>query len=74
MVIVLNGHEAEGLQDAIVQLLRRAEDFGHGVHRTRLRLKGDFYEVALAQRVGNPQQASGHGDGLEFGFGAAAVF
>ncbi len=74
MVIVLDGHEAEGLQHAVIQLLGRTEDFGHGVHRAGLRLKGDFYEVALSQRVGQAQQASGYGDGLEFGFCAAAIF
>jgi hypothetical protein len=74
MVIILNRDKAEGLQYAVFQLLRRAEDFGHGVHRSGLRLKGNFYEIALSQRIGDPQQASGHGDGLEFGFGASAVF
>jgi hypothetical protein len=74
MVVILDRNEAKRLQHAITQLLRRAQDFGHGVHRASLRLEGYFYEVALAQRVGNPQEASGHGDGLEFSFGAAAVF
>ena len=74
MVVVLKRHEAERLQHAGCQLLHRAEDFGHAVHRAGLRLKGNFYKVALSQRVGQAQQASGHGDGLEFRFGAAAVF
>jgi hypothetical protein len=74
MVVVLNSHEAEGLQHAVIQLPRRAQDFGHGVHRSGLRLKGNLYEIALSQRMGDPQQASGYGDGLQFSFGASAVF
>ena len=74
MVLVLDGHEAEGLQHAVGELTHRAEDFGHAVHGTSLRLEGDFDEVSLAQRLLQAEQASGDGDGLEFSFGAAAVF
>jgi hypothetical protein len=74
VVIVFDGHKAEGLQHAVIQLPRDAEDFGHGVHRSRLRLKSDFYKVARAERLLQAQQASGYGYGLEFGFGAAAIF
>jgi hypothetical protein len=44
------------------------------VHRAGLRLESDFYEVSLCQRLRDAQQPSGHGNGLEFRFGAAAVF
>lgn len=74
MVVVFNGHKTEWLQHAVLQAPRRAEDFCHSVDRAGLRLKGDFDEVSLRQRLRDAQQASGHGDGLQFGFGAAAVF
>jgi hypothetical protein len=74
VVVILERHEAERLQDALSRFARRAQDFGHAVHRPGLSLERDFYEVALAQRLRYAQQASGHGDGLEFSFGAAAVF
>jgi hypothetical protein len=44
------------------------------VNRARLRLKRNFDEVALSQRMGQLQQAASDGNGLEFCFGAAAVF
>jgi len=74
MVVILDGHEAEGLQDAVGQLLHGAQDFGHAVHRAGLRLEGYFDKVALPERLRDAQQASGHGDGLEFSFRAASVF
>jgi hypothetical protein len=74
MIVILERHEAERLQHAVRRLARRAQDFGHAVYRPGLGLKRDFYEVALAQRLRYAQQASGHGDGLEFSFSAAAVF
>jgi len=74
MVIILNRHEAEGLQHAVVQLPHRAKDFGHPVHWAGLCLEGNFYEVTLAQRLRQAQQASGYRDGLEFRFRTAAIF
>ena len=74
MIVVLDRHESEGLEHAVGQFLHRAEDFGHAVYRASLRLKRDFHEVALSQRLRQAQQASGHGDGLEFRFRAASVF
>ena len=73
MVFVLERYETERLQYTIQGLPRGAENFGHAMHRTGLRLERDFHEVALHQRFRQAQQASGGGDGLEFGFGAAAV-
>jgi hypothetical protein len=74
MVVILDRDEAEGLQHAVVELSRRAEDFRHPVHRTGLRLEGNFDEIARAQGLRQAQQASGYRDGLEFGFRAAAIF
>ncbi len=74
VIIVLDRHEAEGLQHAVVQLARRAENFGHPVYRAGLRLEGNFDEVAFAQRLWQAQQASRYRDGLKFRFRAAAIF
>jgi len=74
MVVILDRYKTEGLQDALVRLHHGAEDFGHAVHGTCLGLKRDFDEVALSQRVGQTEQSTRHGNGLEFRFGAAAIF
>jgi len=74
MVIVLNRHEAEGLQHAVGQLPHGAENFGHAVNRAGLSLEGNFDKIALAQRLRQAQQTSRHRYGLEFGFRAAAIF
>jgi hypothetical protein len=44
------------------------------MHRPGLSLKCNLDEVALRQGLRQAQQASGGRDGLEFSFGAAAVF
>lgn len=74
MVIILERYKAERLQNCARQLPRRTEKFRHAMNRTRLRLKSNFDEVALAQALRHLQQSPSHGNGLEFGFGAAAVF
>lgn len=74
VVVVFDGHEAERLQHTVSEFARRAEDFGHAMHGTGLRLEGDFDEVSLPERMLQAEQASGDGDSLEFGFGPAAVF
>lgn len=74
MIVVLDRHEAEGLQHTVGEASRRAQDFRHAVNRAGLRLEGDFDEVPLRERLRQAQQAPGGGNGLEFGFGAAAIF
>ena len=74
MVVILKRDKAECLQYTVSHFPHGAEDFGHAVHGTGLRLESDFYEVTLAQRLGEAQQAASHGNGLEFRFGAPAVF
>ena len=74
MVVVLERHEAERLQNAVSRLPHHGEELGHPVHRARLRLKRNFDEVALAERLGHVQQAAGRRDGLEFRFCAPAIF
>jgi hypothetical protein len=74
VVVVLNRHETEWLQHAVIQFPSGAEDFRHAVNRSGLSLEGDFDEVTGAQRLRQAQQASSHGDALEFGFCTAAIF
>jgi len=74
MVVILKRDEAERLQYTVVHLLRGAEDFRHSMYRPGLRLEGNFNEVALRQAGCELQQAASNGNGLEFSFGAAAVF
>jgi hypothetical protein len=74
MVIILERHKPKRLQYAVVEATHRAEDFGHPMDRTRLRLEGDFDEVTLAQRLRQTKQSASGGNGLEFSFCAAAVF
>jgi hypothetical protein len=74
VVIVFEGHKSKRLQNTVGHLPHWAQDFCHSMHRASLRLKRDFHEVTLSQRLCQAQQASGHGDGLEFRFRAAAVF
>jgi hypothetical protein len=74
MVVILQRYESEGLQNAIGHLPHRGENFGHAVHRAGLRLKSYFDEVALSQGMGQLQQATSHGNRLEFSFCAPAVF
>jgi hypothetical protein len=74
VIVVFDCDEAKRLQYAIRDVSHRAKDFRHPVHWSRLRLKGNFDEIALTQRMGHAQEATGSGNGLEFGFSAAAVF
>jgi hypothetical protein len=74
MIVVLNRHKTEGLQNSVCHFPHGAEDFGHAMHRASLRLEGNFDKVALGERLGQTEQSSGHGNGLEVGFGAAAIF
>jgi hypothetical protein len=74
MVVILKRHKAKWLQHAIGHLAHGSKNLGHTVHRACLGLKGNFDEVTLAQRLGHLQQATGHGNSLEFSFCAAAIF
>lgn len=74
VVLVFNRYETERLQNAIGHPAHGAENLGHAMHGARLRLEGNFDEISFAERLIHAQKAAGHGDGLELGFGAAAVF
>jgi hypothetical protein len=74
VIVIFNSHEAECLQHAFGCGSHRTQDFGHAVHWSGLRLKCDFDEVALCQRLRQAQQSAGGGYGLKFSFGAAAIF
>ena len=74
MVVILERHKAERLEYAVVHFPHGAQDFSHAVYRACLRLKSNFDKVAFAQRLGQTQQATGYGNGLEFAFRAPPVF
>jgi len=58
VVVILKRDKTKGLQNALRGFARRAEDFGHAVHRPGLRLKRDFDKIALRQRFIQMQQAA----------------
>jgi hypothetical protein len=74
MVVVAERDEAEGLQRSVRSRAHRCKHFGHTPYRARLGLKSYLDKISLGQRLGQPQQPAGHGDGLKFGFGAPAIF
>jgi hypothetical protein len=53
MVIVLQGHETERLQHALIRLLHGSQYFGHSMHGASLCLESNFDKVALAKRIGD---------------------
>ncbi len=74
VVVVLQCHKAERLQYRVLHLSHWTENFGHAVHRAGLRLKGNLDKVALSEAMRQLEQAAGCGNGLEFRFGAPAIF
>ncbi|OLE57543.1 MAG: hypothetical protein AUG13_03450 [Chloroflexi bacterium 13_1_20CM_2_59_7] len=74
MIVVAQCDEAEGLQSTIISRQHGTQHLGHAVYWAGLRPEGDFDEITLAQGPCQPQQAAGHGDGLEFGLGALTIF
>jgi hypothetical protein len=53
MIVVLKRNETERLQHTISHFPHGSQNFGHAMHRPGLRLKSNFDEVALSQRVGH---------------------
>ena len=74
MVVVAERDEAEGLQGSVGGRAHRSQHFGHASHRARLSLKSDLDKISLTQRLGQAQQPAGHGNSLQFGFGALTIF
>ena len=74
MIVVFERHEAERLEHALRRLLYRRQDLGHAVDWARLRLKRNFDEITLRQRLRQLQQSAGHRNDLEFSFSAPAIF
>lgn len=74
VIVVFERDEAEGLQDAVGSFLHGTENFGHAVDGSGLGLECDLDEDARTERLRQTQEASGGGNGLESGFGAASVF
>ena len=74
MIVILERDETKRLQHASICLSHGSEDFSHAVHRARLRLKREFDERTGSQSMRQLQQSASHGNGLEFGFCAPAIF
>ena len=74
MIVVAERNETEGLQGSIPGSTNRAKHFGHATHLPTLYLEGDLDKIALAKRLGKPQQTTSDGNSLEFSFGALTVF
>jgi hypothetical protein len=74
VIIVLKRNEPEWLEHAIRHTSHRAENLGHAVYRTSLRLEGNLDEVSFAERLWEAKQSARRGDRLQFRFCAAAVF
>ena len=74
MVVILQRHEAEGLQDSLSRFPRGAENFRHAVHGALLGLKRNFDEVTFRQRTRQLQKSARDRDRLKFCFCVLAVF
>jgi hypothetical protein len=74
MVVIAQRDEAEGLQGSIAGGTNRTEHFGHATHLATLYLEGDLNKIALAERLGKPQQTASNRNSLKFRFGALTVF
>jgi hypothetical protein len=74
VIVIFEGDEAEGLQNARIRFARGRENFGHSVHRARLRLKCEFDKRSASQGLLHLQQASGNGNRLKFRSCAASIF
>lgn len=48
VIVILKRHESEWLQHAVGHPPHRAQSLSHAMDRTRLSLKSDFDEIALA--------------------------
>ena len=55
IVVIFERDEAERLKDSILRLPHGAEYLRHGAYRARLRLKGNFDEIALCKRTRQSQ-------------------
>ena len=74
MIVILKRDESKGLEDSGIRLSHGSEDFSHAVHGARLRLKCEFDERTGSQSMRQLQESTGHGNRLEFGFCAPAIF
>jgi hypothetical protein len=73
MIVVAQGDEAKWLKHPVGRA-GGIQHFRHPMDWTAIGLKSDFDEVSLMKRFGDTQKPSGHGYGLQFAFGALAVF
>jgi len=73
MIVVAQGNEAKWLKHAIGRA-GGIQHFRHPMDWAAFGLKSDLNEVSLMKRFGDTQKPSGHGNSLQFAFGALAVF
>ena len=64
----------KGCRDPSLAARTGLEHFGHATHLATLYLEGDLDKIALAQRLGKPQQTASNGNSLKFSFGALTIF
>ena len=64
VVVILEGDEAERLQDAGNRPPHGTQYLSHAVDGPGLRLKCEFHERAVSQRMLQLQQSTGHGNVL----------
>ena len=74
MVVVAERDKTEGLQGPTTGRPNRGKHFSHASDWARLGLKSDLDKISLTQRFRQAQETAGHGDRLEFGFGALTIF
>jgi len=74
VVIILQRHEAEGLQHACCAGAGGTEDFGHALHGAGFCLEGDLDEIAVPQAMSHLEQAAGDRNASEFSSSAPAIF
>jgi hypothetical protein len=74
VIVILDGNEAKRLQYSVSQAPQGIKSLRHAVHRATLRLECYLDEISLHQRLRQPQESAGHGNGLEVCLRASAVF
>ena len=74
MVVVLDRHEAERLQTLSSACAWGSRTSAMACTGPACVWNATSTKSPASQAMGHPEQAAGHGNGLEFCFGAAAVF
>jgi len=73
VVIIAQRNEAEWLQRSL-RAAHGIQHFSHAAYRAGFRLERDLDEIAIAERLRQPQESTGHGYRLKFAFCALSIF